>query len=438
MVTAGFARETITPRLGLLMGGYRLRREAALGVHDDLYATCAVIRAGQTEIALVSLDLLCLPHEMVERMKYSILTKANIAPEYTLIACTHTHSGPETIGLAGQSGANDDYLASLPDIVSALVVAARQRARETKISILRTEVPDVAFNRRIELKDGSYAINIDRINPLDMQSAGITDPCATAIFFEVDSTTVGVIVNFTLHPTVLGEMNYLYSRDYPGYLVDALQDHLPGQPVGLFFNGAFGDINQIKTPGEWVSTFQEAQRIGERIASHLLDNHSRRTELKVSTLSAAAKRVNIPRRSAISKKCPETASSAATRYDIKENPSEGIHLSPKKESLFLQEVERLTDANHDLAELQILQLGEIEIVALPGEIFVELGLEIKRRSSHPYPLIFGNSNGYIGYVPTESSFAQGGYETRLSLTSRLAPEAGEIMLKSINQAREQI
>jgi hypothetical protein len=219
--------------------------------------------------------------------------------------------------------------------------------------------------------------------------------------------------------------------------VDALHDHLPDQPVGLFFNGAFGDINQIKTPGEWIATFQEAQRIGETIAGHILGNCSRSTELKNIALSATKKSIYIPRRSSVSNKRSDTANVAGPGYDIKEDQSDDTHLSPEKEKIFLQEAQRLTDDKHDLVELQIFQLGDVEIIAIPGEIFVELGLEIKRRSSSPYPLIFGNSNGYIGYVPMESSFDKGGYETRLSLTSRLAPDAANIILTNIDQVRKQ-
>ena len=268
------------------------------GSHDDLHATCVVFKDDQTEVALISLDLLCLPHEVVDLMKGAIFAKVNIAPENTLIACTHTHSGPGILGLSGQSEANDKYLASLPDIVSGLVAAAHKRLCSAKISVLQIDVPGVAFNRRLILKDGSSAINIDRINPQDVQAVGITDPCATVLFFESDSTTMGVITNFTLHPTVLGENNYLYSRDYPGYLVDHLCNHLPGQPVGLFFNGAFGNINQIIVPGEWISTFQEAQRIGETIANKILEDQYRRTELDSSRLAVTTKCFYFPRRAA--------------------------------------------------------------------------------------------------------------------------------------------
>jgi hypothetical protein len=415
------------------MGGYRLRRGGATGVHDELYASCAVINDGQTEIALLSLDLLCLPHTVVDHIKAGIFAQTKIPSELTLIACTHTHSGPGTLGLSGGSAANDEYLASLSDVISSLVAAAQGRLSQVNISIVQVDIPDIAFNRRLKLKDGSSAINIDRIDPQEIAEAGETDPCGTAIFFEADTHTAGIIVNFTLHPTVLGEHNYLYSRDYPGYLVDYLQEDLPDQPVSLFFNGAFGNINQIKLPGEWIATFQEAQSIGEAIARQILMGYSSRTTVQNTEITASSKTIQIPLRLPESYKYPDRPDATES---YRTRPSE-THHSPEKENIFKTEAQHLHSMAPELAELQVFQLGEIELIALPGEIFVELGLEIKKRSASPYSVIVGNANGYIGYVPTESSFHEGGYETRLSLTSRLDPKAGEILLTNIDQVRNQ-
>ena len=90
------------------------------------------------------------------------------------------------------------------------------------------------------------------------------------------------------------------------------------------------------------------------------------------------------------------------------------------------------------AEIQIFRIGEVEIVALPGEIFVEYGLEIKKKSHSNQCLIFGNSNSYIGYVPLKESFEQGAYETRFALSSRLVPEAGQMIVKTVNSLRQQM
>lgn len=435
MISAGFARTKITPETGLLMGGYRLRREVAMGTHDDLWANCAVIGDGNVEIVLISLDLLCLPQTSVDLIREAISKKTKTLQDRILIACTHTHSGPGTLGLSGANDANDDYLSRLPEILSLLVFTAREHLCNTSVSILNVDVPDVAYNRRIQLKDGSYVINIEKVQPQNVMAYGETDPCLNCLFFETESDFIGVVVNFALHPTVLGEDNYLYSRDYPGYLVDALQEQLRGKPVILFFNGAFGNINQIKNPGEWVSTYEEAQSIGEKIADQILKRQKNRCELENLTLGMVEKDIFISRRSDVS---PDSTDFLFSSQDENLASFGKKHLSWEKETIFLNEIQKLASAHSDQVTLQLIQLGNVEIIALPGEVFVELGLEIKKHLDYTYTMIIGNSNGYIGYVPTETSFHEGGYETRLSLTSRLVPKAGEIILKNVYQMRKQL
>jgi hypothetical protein len=82
------------------------------------------------------------------------------------------------------------------------------------------------------------------------------------------------------------------------------------------------------------------------------------------------------------------------------------------------------------AEVQVLRVGDLAWVALPGEFFVEFGLEIKKRSPARLTFVVGLANGSVGYVPTEEAFAQGGYEPTPWRFSRLAPEAGRICLES--------
>ena len=436
MFKAGFSQCTITPEVDLCMGGYRLRRGTALGTHDDLKATCSAFSDGSTDLMFISLDMLCLSQDLIDVIKLEINEHTGLSPQHILIACTHTHSGPDTIRLSGGGEQIERYLSGLVAKVISLVEEASSRMENVKVSYLITDVNEVAFNRRLLLKDGSYAINIDYVEEWNIKSRGDTDPAACAILFENESGVSGVIVNFTLHPTVLGEDNYTYSRDYPGYLVDSLSEAIPGGPVVSFFNGAFGNINQIRRPGEWIATFEEARRIGETIAGMLINNLDQRITIEKPAIKASRMKINIPRRAAVPMTEPHAGKqpAAANRRDL--HASGSTFLTPEKERLYAIEASTLTDLVSDTVELQLFRMGPMEIIALPGEIFVEYGLELKRRSGEFHCLVFGNSNGYIGYVPTREAFGEGGYETRLSLSSRLVPEAGEIILETIDQMRE--
>jgi hypothetical protein len=415
MFKAGFSQCSITPEVDLCMGGYRLRRGTALGTHDDLKATCSVLSDGSTDLVLVSLDLLCLWQDLIDVIKLDINEHTGLSPQHILITCTHTHSGPDTIRMSGGGEQIESYLSGLVVKVISLVQEAFSRMENVNVSYLITDVNEVAFNRRLSLKDGSYAINIDYVEEWNIESRGDTDPAACAILFENESGVSGVIVNFTLHPTV---------------------EAIPGGPVVSFFNGAFGNINQIRRPGEWIATFEEARRIGETIAGMFINNLDRRKTIEKPAIKVRRMKIDIPRRAAVPTTKPHAGKqpAAADRRDLQASGS--TFLTPEKERLYVIEASTLTDLASDTVELQLFRMGPIEIIALPGEIFVEYGLELKRRSGDFHCLVFGNSNGYIGYVPTREAFGEGGYETRLSLSSRLVPEAGENILKTIDQMRE--
>lgn len=89
------------------------------------------------------------------------------------------------------------------------------------------------------------------------------------------------------------------------------------------------------------------------------------------------------------------------------------------------------DGSKNVVEVGALSFGGVAISSNPAELFVEFGLEIKRRSPFEVTLISELTNGYCGYVPTEESFAQGGYETHRSMfSSRIALNGGRIITEA--------
>ena len=438
IMRAGFSKISITPPMDLPMGGYRLRRGIAQGVHDDLQATCCVMEGSNIFVVLISLDLLCLPQKAIQKIKSEISETYNIEPESIIISCTHTHSGPDTIGISGVGKVEITiYFDWLVEQIVKLLLNALHSVTELNISYVQANAEGIAFNRRLRLRDGKVVSNLEAVTDEMIESRGIVDPAGMMIVFENSQGVVGVLVNFTMHATVLDERNYLYSRDFPGYLVDRLMKELPGEPVVMFVNGAFGNINQICIPGKWISSFDEARRIGEQIAEVFIYKFDDRERVNVADIDIRCTRVNVPRRRMQIQTNDDIVSlgsktrKSASRGRLPENIN-------YKQKLFLEEIQQLKDSDYDVAEIQIIVLDELEIIAVPGELFVEYGLEIKKKSRYAYPIVFGNSNGYIGYIPTHSAFNEGGYETTLSLTSRLIPEAGEILLENIELLREKL
>jgi neutral ceramidase len=78
------------------------------------------------------------------------------------------------------------------------------------------------------------------------------------------------------------------------------------------------------------------------------------------------------------------------------------------------------------AEVQVISLGaDLAWVGLPGELFVELGLALKKRSPFPHTLVVSLANGNPGYIPDRRSYAEGNYEPE---SSRVVPGSGEALV----------
>ena len=80
--------------------------------------------------------------------------------------------------------------------------------------------------------------------------------------------------------------------------------------------------------------------------------------------------------------------------------------------------------------LQAVRVGDLAVCAIPFEAFVEIGLELKKRSPLPRTMVVGLANGYNGYLPTPEQHKLGGYETWLG-TNRVQEDASVILTKEL-------
>jgi hypothetical protein len=90
-------------------------------------------------------------------------------------------------------------------------------------------------------------------------------------------------------------------------------------------------------------------------------------------------------------------------------------------------VKRIRERGSQPAEVQALFVGDTAWVGIPAEYFIEHALRIKLESWPTHALVVGHANGMVGYVPTKQAFERGGYETTFAFSSRMAPEAGDIL-----------
>jgi neutral ceramidase len=425
----GLAEIDITPPVGYRMDGYFYER-LNTGQRDPLKAKAVVFQQGATRAALVICDLLGMPRSMSSEVRALAAKRTGIPPANIAITATHTHTGPLFAGerarvfseqAAAKFGADPlaavKYPEALRDKLVEVIVSAYARVSPAAIEFVRTEEDRLSFNRRFHLKDGSVRFNPGVLNPDIVRAAGPIDPDVPFLLFTRDKKPIGSLSVFAMHLDTVGGTEY--SADYPGHLAGELRREFGDEFISVFGTGTCGDINHIDVSGQRRYT---ARLIGQQLAIDILSARSR-VPLDRPALSVSSARLSLPLRSVSA----EQAASAKANM-----PKVGTNDLP-----FLAQVEAVTTL--DLlrrgstldSEVQVFRLHpEVAVVLLPGEVFAELGLAIKRRSPFKHTLVIELSNDNPAYIPTEKAFKEGSYET---VNSRIAPGGGERLVETAIQ-----
>ncbi len=413
VLLAGAAEIDITPPVGTMLAG-GLEPRPAIGTEDPLYVKSIVLESKGEKLAYVIFDLAMLARQEGGLGVELASRKTGILPEHIVWAASHTHTGPYTlIKSAEDTNVNRKWLASIPEKMAECVAAADMAKKPADFSRLRTFHYGLAMNRRVRFKNGA-AYNTWLLNnaPDGMQSVGTAGPVDPEIgilaFDDRQGNPIAAMFHFTLHC----ETNFgpRFSGDYPAVVAARLRERFGPQMVTLFMPGAFGDIN--KTGGSH-------RQIGDALAEKIIEAmDKRKPEAKPVTLAAA--------------KCEITAA----RKDLNANHEERISnsgWSPESQEYFRRELEylRREGKKEDLSLLQAWRIGETGFASLPGEIFVEWGLKIKRESPFPftYPVELGGD--HLGYLVTEQAWQEGGYEPLFTRGNRTAPGSVGLMVEKV-------
>lgn len=394
---AGCARVDITPPAGVWLSGYASRKKPSEGISDKLYAKALVLDDGQNKIAIASTDLLWAPLEITNEVRGIVKNKIGIPESNVLVCATHTHFGPKIDKIRKDwpdtpaSKVDKSYVQELTKRIAESILTASKNTRPAKLGMVKGEISEIVYNRRTKRPDGKVAMTF-RLPPADPNLAfGPIDPQVSILRVEDFSRTpVGTIVNYACHPVCGATDNqefYSISADYPGYTTRVVEEMEGG--ICLFALGTAGDMNPVRIEGE-----NHRSRIGKALGGEVL----RRLQF-VSTsddiaLKATKKQIVLPIK--------------------KDLPPERLRDPNKPEEIIA-------------TEIQVLRIGDIYILGLPGEVLVEIGLEIKKRADIKKLFIISLSNDACGYVCHSQAYDEGGYEPGWG--TNLAKGAGEIIIK---------
>lgn len=428
---AGCAELDITPPFSSELAGHfepRVARE----VEIPLMVKAIALSVGGQTIILVTCDLVYLRADIVTAAKDGIQDATGVGPASVVVSCTHTHSGPETIGGSWFAAVDHRYLEWVTQRIRDVALLAFQRRKAARISVGQSPVEGVCFNRRYLTKDGQIVAKGE-----PNSRPGPVDPMVTAMLVEDESgATLAIWANVAVH-YVGSDRPEAISADYYGHFSRAAKRLLGDHVVAMVSNGASGDVNNVD-PRAAVPVHGTARAalvargvLGSALAATSMARRSSEVQVSVALLPILAHRYEVS---------DDDVEMATRILDAApgDEPEAWFSFSARG-PVPARLGRRYAEYVHLLQDLPatqptvlgVLSIGDLCLIAMPGEVFVEHGLRLKRSSPYEVTAVVGLANDCVGYLPTLEAFELGGYEAWRTPISWTAPGTGEAMVEAV-------
>lgn len=440
-----FAMDVTPLKFPISMNG-NMQDAPAKRAADPLHARCLVLDDGKKRVAFVVVDNCVIRRELMDDTKQRANKLTGIPTDRMLISSTHAHSCPTVTG-AFQSEPIVEYVEFLTERIAAGIKQANDNLAPARISwgVGRDETQ--VFNRRWLLKEPSNETNpfglLDQArmnpgynNPKVTKSVGPVDPEVSFLSVQSpDGRPRAFLANYSLH--YVGGTGGDLSADYFGAFAERIGQLLKAETsgktpfVGLMSNGTSGDVNNVNFGLTMPPKFEPFEKLKLVANSVAMAAHAAYEKAEYrSTASIAMRETEIE----LKVRKPSVDDIAAATARLEKAGSFPYKTMPDiyaRETLLLAEYPDTVKL-----KLQAIRIGELGIVAIPAEVFTEIGLEIKRRSPLKPTFTIALANGWNGYLPTPQQHELAGYETWRARSSYLetgaSPKIVETVLKLLN------
>ena len=416
VLRAGIAKIDITPTENLYMGGYdeSCRTSPSDGAYGKIYIRALLFDDNINRVVFIEADLVFLAPEDYVPIRNLISTETGIPFENIMLGCVHNHAAP----IPDERNKNSNWSKQLNIKFVSAVKDAIADLEPVKIGggIGKS---NIAMNRRKRMEDTTSFLSFDENN--SSQSYGkyktdkpikihemegvsrlgnnpngpIDDEVGILRVDKISGKPKAVFVNYACHGTSLGCRNNKISPEWNGHMLEYIEKEIPGV-TGIFAQGAAGDINPRFVGGldGHIDDLKKTKELGYEIGKEVVRVFS-----------------------GISTSQPITAQIKLVHKDIK---------CPRK---YAAVVENFRNTTLDIPTTAI-RIDQFTWVTFPLELFHEIGKNIKTITHSPFPFIVGYCNGYLGYLPTQQSHSEGGYEP---WSTRFDPVAEKIFVQGMEK-----
>jgi len=386
----GIAVRIVTPDPLLPVSGGVGPSHKVTRKEGELNVRALVLEQDKTRVAIVSADFLGFTATLGNKVRAAI---KEIPAENILIGATHTHSAPDCYGFPdGKGGTASDpkYLESVCAKMAEAIHEAVSKLQPAKLKIATGKA------------QGKIAYNY--------YAPQLYDPrCNVIQALDASGKPFATLVNYAIHPEVLGNSVGICSPDLIGPLYDRIAEK--GGGTAIFVNSAQGGMvtaDNRQQGGKDARTWEECLRIGGLLADEALRIIQDAAEQSSPKLYCAARPLTLP------------IDSPLMLALFKELPG-----SPGG------------DTKSVTTQLNLINLGNAQILTIPGEALPNIGFYLKRKMHGQSNLLFGLTNDAFGYILTKEdylSFERYDYVSRTSLGERTGEVLVDEALKFVNES----
>ncbi len=369
---AGVAVRDVTPDPLLPVSGGASPTSPATERIGNLTVRALVFDRDGERVAIVGADFLGFPGALCERVRAKV---PGIPPENILIGVTHTHSAPDMYGFPdgqGGHGADLEYIAMVVDRMAEAINEAVAHLEPASLKVNTGEA------------EGQIAYNY--------YAPQLYDPrCHVIQAIGKDGKAMATLINYAIHPEVIGPDQGILSPDLCGPLYERVEEK--GGGVCVFMNSAQGGMvtADCRGPdGKDIQTWEECVRIGTLLADEALRIVSEAPVQENPALYCTAKAVTF------------NVDSEEIRMIASASPV-GMTLNPD---------------NTVTTQVNLVNIGNAQILTIPGEALPNIGYYLKRNMSGEHNFLFGLTNDAYGYIMAKvdwNSFKRYNYVSSLNL-----------------------
>ena len=392
----------VTPPAGVALGGYILRSGVSQGTLDPITARLLFLASGDDTLLLISLDWLHIDGRWAHDLRQAVGKRTGIDGDGIIVTATHTHSGPDILSSFGPEAR--DERAYFSDVLTKIVDAAGGldgSSREVEASLGSTRVTGLGAHRN------------DPALPVD-------DELSVLALVGADGAAVCRIITYGCHPTLLGPENLLFSADWVGRGLAAVDRQWKG--TSIFINGAAGDVST-----RFVRTARGVQEL-DTYAGIFSDAAGRALAGSV-VLSKAGIEVKTARVPVSYRKLPEQDQAQRALMEVErlisegrgrgEGPGEIRRLESIREAAIVSLMfasgggfDKIFGTRPMTAPITLVRVGSAGMIFFPGEVMSETAISLKAGAKDAL-VVCGYANDYFGYL------SRGGdtYEASMTLLS---------------------